>query len=105
LRKRPVLPEMVIWLACGAWLAAIVLPLVWVASLSLKTRLDALSIPPAWFFKPTLDNYYSAIVAGGHWRSFMNSLIISTSSTVLALVLGVPAAYVFSRFAFNLKPA
>ena len=40
----------------GFLLAAIILlPIVWGAIVSLKTRVDALSMPPQWVFSPTLE--------------------------------------------------
>lgn len=81
--------------------ALILLPIVWGVLLSLKTRVDALSTPPKWFFQPTLSNYHAAFIEGDYAGSVINSAIIAVGSTFIALALGIPAAYTFSRAHFK----
>jgi multiple sugar transport system permease protein len=57
-------------------------------------------MPPAIFFVPTLDNY-AAIFQGRFARSFLNSLVVSLSTTLVGMLLGVPAAYALSRASFG----
>lgn len=77
-------------------------PTYFVISTSFKSQADALAMPPKWFnFTPTLDNYRTAFGEYGMWPNFVNSIVVTCGSTVLALVLGVPAAYAFSRFNFR----
>ena len=75
-----------------------VAPFIWVVLMSLKSRLDIFEIPPKWIFKPILDNYYNAFVDGPFSKYLLNSLIIDSSSTLLAITIGTLAAYAFSRF-------
>jgi multiple sugar transport system permease protein len=56
-----------------------------------------LSFPPQLVFQPTLD-HYTSLWQGGFPASFVNSLVTSTVSTLLALLAGVPAAYALSRW-------
>jgi multiple sugar transport system permease protein len=87
-------------------------PIFWVLLMSFQTNEQILRIPPSLFFEPTLENYAALISgkletsAGTLEISFMNNLwnsvILSSSSVLLALVLGVPAAYAFARFRFRL---
>ena len=87
-------------------------PIFWVLLMSFQTNAQILRIPPSLFFEPTLENYAALISgrletsAGTLEISFMNNLwnsvLLSSSSVVLALVLGVPAAYAFARFRFRL---
>lgn len=95
------LTTLIIWAACLFWVFTIVFPILWALSLSLKTRMDALSMPPKWIFPPTLENYSQAFLESKHWRTFLNSLIIASGSTILAMSLGVPASYAFSRIRFK----
>lgn len=90
-----------LWTACLMWALAIIFPILWGLMLSLKTRVDALSMPPNWIFRPTFENYSRGLIEGKHWKTFLNSLIIASGSSALALGFGVPAAYVFSRFRFK----
>jgi multiple sugar transport system permease protein len=52
-----------------------------------------------WFgFQPTWEHYANAFSQGVFVRYLVNSVIVSTSSVLFALVLGVPAAYALARF-------
>src|SRR5215472_11043065 len=64
--------------------------------MSLRTGLEAFRMPPTFPFLPTFQNY-AALFEGKFVRSLMNSVVTSTATTALALLLGVPAAYAFSR--------
>jgi multiple sugar transport system permease protein len=72
----------------------------WLTQISLKTDVEAMRMPPAIFFVPTLDNY-AAIFQGRFARSFLNSLVVSLSTTLVGMLLGVPAAYALSRASFG----
>lgn len=74
----------------------IMLPFVWLLIMSFKTNEDIFAFPPKLFFTPTLDNY-RALWSGSFPKSFMNSAVVSVSSTALALLVGVPGAYALSR--------
>jgi multiple sugar transport system permease protein len=76
-----------------------VAPFLWVLLMSFKSRLDVFEIPPKLIFTPILDNYYTAFVEGPFSRYLINSLIIDSSSMLLAIAIGTLAAYAFSRFA------
>src|SRR5256885_7160574 len=64
--------------------------------MSFRTGLEAFRMPPTLVFSRTLRNY-ADLIEGKFLRSLVNSAVTATSTTVLALVLGVPAAYTFSR--------
>ncbi len=87
-------------------------PIFWVLLMSFQTNAQILRIPPSLFFSPTLENY-AALISGKletaagtleipFMNNLLNSLILSASSVILALILGVPAAYAFARFRFRL---
>jgi len=48
--------------------------------------------------KSILDNYAMFFSEPYYYRSLINSFIVSISATVLALIIGVPAAYYVSRY-------
>jgi multiple sugar transport system permease protein len=87
-------------------------PIFWIALMSFETNEDILRIPPSLIFTPTWANYAAIIngtlhtAAGTLEVPFMgnlfNSIVLSVCSVLLALVLGVPAAYAFARFRFRL---
>ncbi|TRD15681.1 carbohydrate ABC transporter permease [Palleronia caenipelagi] len=84
-------------------IALCVFPFYWMVTTSLKTQVVALEAPPVWIFEPTLDNYREALFEDGVLRTLINSLVIAVSTTLLALVLGVPAAFALARFEFRGK--
>lgn len=90
----------------------ILAPLVWILMMSFKSKADVIAVPPKFIFTPTLDNYKALFgVAGGQTlvtgsaflSYFKNSLILSVGSVLLALVLGLPAAYAIARLRFKAK--
>jgi multiple sugar transport system permease protein len=76
----------------------VMLPFVWLVTLSVKTDADIFAFPPKVLFTPTLDNY-AALWEGNFPRSFANSALASIVSTLLAMLAGVPGAYALSRMA------
>lgn len=80
------------------WSAIVLFPLYWLASMSLKPPGQANSIPPDWIFLPTVYNYIQLFQSSEFVSAFLNSLLMVSVSVVLVLLLGVPAAYVLSRY-------
>ena len=75
-------------------------PVLWLVQMSFRSNSDILNAGLA--FTPTLANY-RALAGGGFPASFANSLMASTGSTVLSLVIGVPAAFALTRFPFRAR--
>ncbi len=73
-------------------------PWLWVFSLGFKTRAEILSPNIVWVWTPTLDNFYEVLIVKGYWHLIVNSLIIAITTVSLCIIIGVPAAYAFSRF-------
>lgn len=81
------------------------LPILWIVTTAFKTRSQAFAIPPIWLFSPTLQNFRAVINEGGFLHEYRNSVIVAVSTTVITLLLGVPAAYSLARFQFRGKRA
>jgi multiple sugar transport system permease protein len=90
----------VIYLLVLLLLAVTLFPVLWFAQMSLKVEAEAFQMPPRLLFVPTLENY-RALFEGKFARSFANSLVVSVSTTLLSLLLGVPAGYALSRAGFR----
>ena len=83
-------------------------PVLWIILTAFKTHNDALAIPPKFLFTPTLENFVSvfsrsyikgmAAVDTGFDLYFFNSIFIAGSGVILALLIGMLAAYGFSRY-------
>lgn len=82
------------------WLAAGLLffPIFWMILTSFKTEVEAIALPPKLFFRPTLENYVTIQDRADYFSFAMNSVVISVGSTLLAILLAVPAAYAMAFF-------
>ena len=80
-----------------AWLVAIVFffPVLWMALEGLKTEVQAASIPPTILFTPTLSAIQE-VLSRDFPPYLINSASATLGSTLLVLVLGLPAAYALS---------
>ncbi|GAA3987582.1 carbohydrate ABC transporter permease [Allokutzneria multivorans] len=84
-----------------AWLSGIlfVLPVLWMVLTSLHTESDAATNPPSLFAGLSLQGYeefFGASTGQSPWPPLINSVSASVGSTVLVLLLAVPAAYALS---------
>jgi sorbitol/mannitol transport system permease protein len=70
-------------------------PVAWMVLTSLHIEADAATNPPSIFAKLTLGNY-QALFDRGVSPFLINSAIASVGSTLLVLVLAIPAAYALS---------
>ncbi len=75
-------------------------PIFVMISTSFKIRTDAFSIPPKWFFVPTLKNYMHVLFSQNFFRYFVNSIMIGLLATLFSVALGALAAYALARFKF-----
>jgi multiple sugar transport system permease protein len=82
------------------------MPMAWMLLTSIKSGFAAMQFPPQWLpNEPTLASYEKLLdptnsVGQDFLRFFWNSLFVSTTTTVLAVIVAVPAAYAFSRLDF-----
>ncbi|WP_409237523.1 carbohydrate ABC transporter permease [Streptomyces sp. PA5.6] len=88
-------------LGLAAWLAGILffLPIAWMVLTSFHSEEDAATNPPSLAAPLTLDGYRDFFGTGGGaspWPSLINSTVASLASTLLVLVLALPAAYALS---------
>jgi len=83
------------WTALG-WVAAIVffLPVLWMVLTAFKPESAAETWPPKFIFTPTLSEFRLAVTGIGPFLT--HSIIATVGSTVLVLLLGIPAAYALS---------
>ncbi len=84
-----------------AMTAAFLFPLLWIAGLSLKTRLQVFANPPLFIWRPTLANYAAVLQGADFLQAFVNSLVVTSGAVLLSLCIGAPAAYAMARFPFR----
>lgn len=71
---------------------------------ALKPRDELFVFPPVWF--PTRfawENFPTMWVETHFERALVNSLVVSLTSTLLTIIIGIPAAYALSRLSFRGK--
>lgn len=93
---RTVTPQKKILNTALSWTLAIIIffPIFWILVLSFKTEGDAIRTPievltSAW----TLESYSIVQERSDYLKHFTNSVIIALGSTVLGIIIGVPAAW------------
>jgi multiple sugar transport system permease protein len=100
-RRRWVRPVLM-WLAVIAIVIFCLFPFYWLINVSLKTGTDLSEsslFPPS----PTLDNYSSVFKNGDFTSALRNSIIVTSVTTILALMVGSFAAYALARLRFPNK--
>ena len=79
-------------------------PFVWSLLTAIKPFRAAFTNPPTWVFTPELESV-SELWRGTIFASVLaNTLLIAVLSVVVALAIGAPAAYAFSRYAGIVGP-
>lgn len=79
-------------------LAFFLFPIVWIILTAFKTPNEFLTSPPVWIPQtPSLD-YFDHVIKTGGLRALLNTVIISTSVTLLSLLIGSLAAYAMARW-------
>ncbi|RVG07691.1 carbohydrate ABC transporter permease [Sinorhizobium meliloti] len=73
-------------------------PILWMTIAAFKTEGQAIATPPVFLFAPTLENFAAVFDRANYPHFFMNSVIIAGGSTLLALIIGLPAAYAMAFY-------
>lgn len=87
------------------------LPVVWTVVTSFKPHQAIFATPPVFVFAPTLEHYFRTLglrtgrfvesTTGGIGPSVVNSVVVATWTTLVTLVLAIPAGYAFGRLRFR----
>jgi len=99
----------------GVFVAMVVLclPGLWVVLTAFRPNIEVLAKPTIWIPQnPTLDNFlkiFGLLPAQQEGlpvaQYFVNSLVISITSTVVAILIGMMGGYAFARYRFRGKAA
>ncbi len=79
-----------------AWSVGILIffPILWTFLTSFKTEAEAIASPPVFLgFDWTMENYGEVQERSNYFRHFWNSIVISVGSTLLGLLIAIPAAW------------
>lgn len=100
LRQRRLRQQARQWTRVGIALlitAVFVFPVYWLFMTAFKTPSEIFSSPPTWIPSSLTWDNFAGMTEGDDLRSIINSLVIATVSTVVAMVLGSIAAYSLAR--------
>ena len=95
------------WGSVGRYTAVVLIvfialaPLYWSIATSVKSGLELNATPPTLFpHSFSLENFQSDLALSTFTHDLLNSTIIATVTTILALIIGVLAAYAIARTKF-----
>jgi len=80
----------------AAWVVGLVIffPILWMGITSFKTELEAFSTPPSFLlFHWTTENYATVEERSNYLLHALNSIIIAGGSTLIAMMIAIPAAW------------
>jgi sorbitol/mannitol transport system permease protein len=93
--RRVTTQRKVVFTAIG-WTIGLLLffPILWTILTSFKTEGEAIASPPSLlFFNWTLENYFEVQERSNYFKHFANSVIVSLGSTLIGLLIAIPAAW------------
>ena len=104
--KRSAIRNLLLWAGAAMLLAVWAFPVIWGLLTSFKTERDVLAYPPVWLFQPTLDNYREVMFGSSSiLPNLWSSIVMSLATTLLTMLIAVPAAYALARLNYPAKKA
>ncbi len=106
MRRTKLRRSILCWLVLAPLVVLVLFPYLVMLSTALKPTAEVMSYPPHW-----LPRQWSLASFPGMWSqahlgsAILNSVSIAGGSSVLALLIAVPAAYAMARMRFRAKPA
>ncbi|MGP3697219.1 carbohydrate ABC transporter permease [Rhodobacter sp. NSM] len=94
--SRRITPRRTLIVTIAAWTVAFLIffPILWTVLMSFKSEGDAIKAPFAMLFSDwTFHSYAEVQERSNYSRHFMNSVVISLGSTLVALAIAIPAAW------------
>ncbi len=83
---------------------SMLLPFIWMLATSFKPPEEVITWPPTFIPKhPTIENYIEAFQAAPFHRFFLNSLIVSSISTISILLTSSLSGFIFAKYRFRGK--
>ncbi|MHB1253838.1 MAG: carbohydrate ABC transporter permease [Candidatus Humimicrobiaceae bacterium] len=88
------------WIATSLILLVVLGPLLWIYLTAFKSSGDifAGTLNRQIIFNPTLENFKRLFTQFPFFKSLLNTIIVSVGSTVLVMIVALPAAYSFARW-------
>ena len=90
--------RLLVWLALFVVCVLMLSPVLWTAASVTKPTDVAFLNPPVLTYHPTFQAFVDLWQTTNFYRYLANTLVVALIATVLALGLGIPAAYALSRY-------
>ncbi len=102
MKRRDVVPALLLHAALIALAAATLAPLLWMVAASFMSPGEANSFPPRLLpARPTLGNYVELFTRLDLARYFLNSALVAVAATVISLLVNSMAGYAFAKLRFR----
>jgi multiple sugar transport system permease protein len=105
IRRRDIIPTVLTYAAVVVLVVTTLVPLIWLFIMSISSTPELTAVPLRWIPSHADFSRYGrllSVAAHSAGEEFIyalrNSLLASFSATAIALIVGIPAAYSFSRF-------
>jgi multiple sugar transport system permease protein len=105
IRRRDIVPTVLTYAAVVVLVVTTLAPLIWLFIMSISSTPELTAVPLRWIPSHADFSRYGrllSVAAHSAGEEFIyalrNSLLASFSATAIALIVGIPAAYSFSRF-------
>ena len=99
----PVLRRVALYATLALVAMAIVFPVYWMVTISLKLPREIYRLPGLWPQAPTLENYRELIVERGFLVNIRNSLVVAGATTLASVGMSTLAAFSIVRFRYRFK--
>lgn len=93
--------KLALWIPLAFLAVWTIYPILMTLSVSFKTRADVSASPGLIPLNPTFEGYISVFGQQGFQPAFVNSVVVGLGTSILTLLIAVPAAYAFARFRFR----
>lgn len=100
----------IIWIVTFMVMLVFTLPGIWVVLSGFRPLQEILAKPAIWIpERLSFDNFISILGLGADqigipvFAYFRNSIIISVTSTAIAIIVGISGGYAFARYSFKFK--
>lgn len=98
-RRSPSRPPVITGLLLGVLCIVMLSPFIWMTLSVTKPTDVAFANPPVlWDYEPTLKAFVDLWETTYFADYLVNTVVVAVVSTVIALIIGIPAAYALSRF-------
>jgi multiple sugar transport system permease protein len=102
-KRRFLIGRMLSYTALIVAVVLVLFPIYWMIITSLKLPREIYRVPALWPQVFTLANYEKLLSDGGFLTAIRNSLIVSTTVTVISVLISAFAAYSMVRFRYRFR--